>query len=58
MIRTFLNFTEIRYRRVKKVFELNFKFQMGTMASIHGSTNPSIAGSRPTTPYTTVSTIH
>jgi len=32
--------------------------RMGTMASIHGSTNPSIAGSRPTTPYTTVSTIH
>lgn len=35
-----------------------FHFQMGTMASIHGSVNQSIAGSRPTTPYTTVSTIH
>jgi len=31
--------------------------RMGTMASVHASTNPSLAGSRPTTPYTT-STIH
>lgn len=36
---------------------LSFIFQMGTMASVHASTNPSLAGSRPTTPYTT-STIH
>lgn len=34
-----------------------FQLQMGTMASVHASTNPSLAGSRPTTPYTT-STIH
>lgn len=31
--------------------------RLGTMASVHASTNPSLAGSRPTTPYTT-STIH
>lgn len=36
---------------------IKFSFQMGTMASVHASTNPSMMGSRPTTPYT-ASTIH
>jgi len=31
-------------------------FQMGTMASLNASTTHSIAGSRPTTPHSTVST--
>lgn len=33
------------------------QFQMGTMQSLHGSTTHSMAGSRPTTPHSTVSTM-
>jgi len=35
---------------------INLLFQIGTMASLNASTTHSLAGSRPTTPHSTVST--
>lgn len=42
--------------RAAKLFEI-LLFQIGTMQSLNASTTHSIAGSRPTTPHSVVSTL-
>lgn len=45
-----VNYTQLTQYYINRIF------QMGTMASLHSTTH-SLAGSRPTTPHSTVSTI-
>lgn len=43
--------------KIQHFIYMFYVFQMGTMASLHASTANSLAGSRPTTPHSTVSTM-